>query len=228
MRRIVLASGNAGKAREFTRLLRPLVVESVPETVMLPPETGQTFAENAEIKARSTFMQLGGRLPVIADDSGLEVRALGGKPGIRSARYAGETATDGENVARLLRELAGRSDRSARFVCELVVVVPAYAGASPDEAPRLVRARGVLEGTIEVEPRGTDGFGYDPVFRPLGWWRTLAEVAPLDKDRVSHRGAAAHHLIQMLVDAGTFADGALIVDERGGADGGGGAVGEAP
>ncbi len=113
---MVLASGNAGKAREFTRLLQPLRVEPMPPFVVLPPETGETFLENAEIKARSVFAQLGGRLAVIADDSGLEVRALGGRPGVHSARYAAETATDEQNVSRLLHDLSRHDDRSARFV----------------------------------------------------------------------------------------------------------------
>ncbi len=200
--RVVLASGNAGKAREFTRLLQPLQVEPMPPFVVLPPETGETFLENAEIKARSVFAQLGGRLAVIADDSGLEVRALGGRPGVHSARYAGDRASDAENVSRLLHDLSRHDDRSARFVCELILLVPTHAGGAPEAAPCVLQARGVLEGTIETAPRGMGGFGYDPVFRPLGWTRTLAEADPQDKDRVSHRGVAARRLMQILAETG--------------------------
>lgn len=208
--RVVLASGNAGKAREFERLLAPVRVDPLPYDILLPEETGRTFAENAELKARAVFAQLNGTVAVLADDSGLEVRALGGRPGVLSARYAGDTASDHENVALLLRELEGAVDRSARFVCELVLLVPGPAVVGGNE-PLVVRARGTAEGTVETAPRGTEGFGYDPVFRPLGWVRTLAEVDPATKDLVSHRAAAARVLVDHMRALGLLGG---SVDER--------------
>jgi XTP/dITP diphosphohydrolase len=129
----------------------------------------------------------------------LEVTALGGRPGIYSARFAGENATDAENVRKLLGELHGSADRSARFVCALSLVLPGV-GESP--APRLVEVEGFTCGAIAREPRGLDGFGYDPVFQPEGWDLTLAEADPKDKDAVSHRGAAARALVQAVERAG--------------------------
>lgn len=191
----VLASGNRGKAEELTRLLHPLVrVSPLPAGISLPEETGTTFLENARLKAEAAFQALGGRAAVLADDSGLEVDALQGQPGVMSARYAGEKARDEDNVQRLLAALRGRSDRSARFVCELVLLLPASASA----APLWLRARGTLEGEIGQEPRGGNGFGYDPVFIPRGWSHTIAECSSQEKDAVSHRGAAARDLLAQL------------------------------
>ena len=155
------------------------------------------------------FHALGGAEAVLADDSGLEVTALGGRPGIYSARFASEHATDADNVARLLAELAGAADRSARFVCALCLVMPSVAGgglSAPADPRKGVAAEscgrleveGVTAGTITLEPRGSDGFGYDPVFQPDGWEMTLAETSPEDKDGVSHRGAAARALLECL------------------------------
>jgi XTP/dITP diphosphohydrolase len=198
---VVLATGNAGKAREFSRLLRPaFFVQPMPATVKLPPETGKTFAENARLKAQSVFAALGGGVAVLADDSGLEVAALGGRPGVLSARFAGKGAGDEENVGKLLREMHGRADREARFVCALCLVAPsrrAAKGASP-----MLEVEGVLLGTVTRTPRGTEGFGYDPVFQPDGWVLTLAEALPRDKDRVSHRGAAARALLEQVARLG--------------------------
>jgi len=189
LRTIVLATGNAGKAREFGRLLDGgRLVQPLPAGITLPEETGQTFAANALLKAEWVFAALGGRIAVLADDSGLEVSALGGRPGVLSARFAGPAATDQENVARLLDELVGCDDRAARFVCCLCLTLPGDR----------IQVEGVTEGVITSAPRGEDGFGYDPVFQPLGWELTLAEAAPVDKDGVSHRGAAARALLAAL------------------------------
>ena len=201
MLHVVLASRNVGKAREFARLLGPdLSVDVLPETISLPEETGTSFAENAELKAQSAFATLGGTVAVLADDSGLEVDALEGRPGVRSARFAGEAADDSDNVARLLQELEGSGERGAQFVCELVLLAPPASTApiSGCDGMLIVNARGVLRGEIEHEPRGTQGFGYDPVFRPQGWDVTLAEAGAEDKDAVSHRGNAARALVARL------------------------------
>jgi XTP/dITP diphosphohydrolase len=199
---VVLATGNAGKVREFDRLLAgAFEALPLPADAALPAETGQTFASNARLKAQAVFESLGGIQAVLADDSGLEVSALSGRPGIYSARFAGERATDAENVAKLLAQLDGATDRSAQFVCALCLVVP------EDGAPGVCRSlevEGVTKGTITLAPRGLDGFGYDPVFQPIGWELTLAEASPEDKDRVSHRGAAARALLE-------------CIDRRGGA-----------
>ena len=198
---VVLATGNAGKVREFNRLLAGVLdVLPLPSGVALPAETELTFAANARLKAQSAFESLGCMQAVLADDSGLEVSAMGGRPGIYSARFAGERATDTENVAKLLAELEGAADRSAQFVCALCLVAPgdravdARRGA-PAGGHRLVEVVGVIGGSITVAPRGLDGFGYDPVFQPAGWELTLAEASPEDKDLVSHRGAAARALL---------------------------------
>jgi len=193
---VILATGNAGKVREFGRLLAgAFEVRPLPPGVMLPAETEDTFAANARLKAEWVFRTVGGADPVLADDSGLEVTALGGRPGIYSARFAGPGASDAENVVRLLDELSGASDRSARFVCALCLVVPAGRELG---GRTVVEVEGVTRGMITVAPRGSDGFGYDPVFQPEGWDLTLAEAAPEAKDRVSHRGAAARALLDWL------------------------------
>lgn len=178
----------------------------VPVGVALPDETGETFAENAHLKAATVFAALGSETAVLADDSGLEVAALHGAPGVQSARYAGNDACDDENVRKLLAELSRHEDRTARFVCALCLILPSVA-ARPGEAPRVFTAEGLLDGRITSSPRGTDGFGYDPVFEPLGRTQTLAESSPADKDRVSHRGAAAKALLARLRADGIIADG---------------------
>jgi len=199
---LVLASGNPGKAREFERLLGGVFeVHPLPVGTEMPEETGDTFQENALIKAQAVFDALGGRCAVLAAASGLQVDALGGEPGVRSARFAGDGAGDAENVAKLLSLLEGETERTARFVCWLCLLLPApEAGGKPI----LVEATGEANGVIESAPRGEDGFGYDPVFRPLGWGSTLAEAGPEDKDSVSHRGAAARRLRAALEERGVF------------------------
>jgi XTP/dITP diphosphohydrolase len=193
---VVVATGNAGKVREFHRLLaEAFEVLPLPGGVDLPEETGDTFAANAKLKALSVFWAMGGAQAVVADDSGLEVAALDGRPGIYSARFAGESATDQDNVARLLAELDGALDRSARFVCALCLAMP---GAPGLNTAVVAEVQGFTRGAITLEPRGVDGFGYDPVFQPEGWDQTLAEASPADKDAVSHRGAAARALVDWL------------------------------
>jgi len=196
---VVLATGNAGKAREFARLLAGACeVRLMPPDVELPAETAPTFRGNARLKAEAVFAALRGEVAVLADDSGLEVAALGGRPGILSARFAGAEAGDEANVAKLLDELSGRAAREARFVCSLCLILPDAAGTGEDS--RVLEVEGFSPGTITLAPRGADGFGYDPVFQPDGWTKTLAEAAPADKDRVSHRGAAARALVALLAD----------------------------
>ena len=182
---LVLATRNQHKTREVRQLLgreHDLIDLSAFSGVSMPNETGDTFADNAVLKAVtvSKDRQLRDRL-VIADDSGLEVEALGGAPGIYSARYAGERATDQENVEKLLRELKGASTRSARFRC---VIALARSGKL------LGTFEGVVEGAIVDLPRGTNGFGYDPVFQPNGSEQTFAEMAPELKNKISHRAKA--------------------------------------
>jgi non-canonical purine NTP pyrophosphatase (RdgB/HAM1 family) len=197
---VVLATGNAGKGREFDRLFAGAVEgQPMPPGVQLPDETGLTFADNARLKAQTVFEALGCAQTVVADDSGLEVTALGGRPGIYSARFAGEGATDAQNVAKLLAELEGAADRSAHFVCALCLILPSDAASSGKRSAReTVEVECTTKGAITAAPRGLDGFGYDPVFLPEGWRLTLAEASPADKDSVSHRGAAARALVERL------------------------------
>jgi len=204
---IIVATSNPNKAREFAKLLPDVEVLPMPEGIELPEETGDTFEENARLKALSVLEQLsempgrseivsagreiapGSKLWVMADDSGIEIEALGGAPGIYSARYAGENATDTDNVDKLLKELEGRDDRGARFVCVLVCV-----SANGDE----LVANGYFEGTIAESPRGRSGFGYDPAFIPLEKTLTVAEISAEEKNRISHRARAAHSLLAQL------------------------------
>lgn len=183
-----LASTNEHKLRELRALLpgweiEPLAVEAMPE------ETGASFYENALAKARFGSAVGDSSSWTLGEDSGLEVVGLGGRPGVRSARYAGPGASDEENVARLLGELAGREGdaRRARYVCELVCL-------SPEGAQ--LRGRGTLEGRIGEEPRGEEGFGYDPVFLPEGEERTVAELGDAWKQEHSHRARAAGELVR--------------------------------
>lgn len=185
-RRVVLASSNAGKLREFDGLLAGsgfTVMRQSDLGVEPPPETGSSFLENALIKARNASRLTG--LPAIADDSGIEVDALGGGPGVYSARYAGEDASDEENLDKLLQALAGRpaAERGARYRCVVVYV------AHADDVRPLV-GEGTWEGTIIDERRGTNGFGYDPSFVPRGDTRTVAEIPSEEKNRKSHRAQA--------------------------------------
>jgi XTP/dITP diphosphohydrolase len=197
-RRVVLASGNAGKLRELSSLLAPLGWELLPQSslgIESVAETGTTFAENALLKARHAARL--GRLPALADDSGIEVDALGGRPGVWSARYAGEHASDQENLEKLLAALRGvpRERRTARYRC-----VIAFVASAADPAPIL--AEGCWEGAIASAPRGAGGFGYDPIFLPRSAaGRTAAELGPAEKDAVSHRGQALAALLGRLSSA---------------------------
>jgi len=185
--RIVLASHNRHKAEELTRLLPGHQVEPYPGD--LPEETGSTFLENARLKAEHVHRALAGSDWVLADDSGIAAAALGGAPGVRSARYAGDEATDAENLARLLAALDGVGDRRVSYVAELVAI-------SPDG--RELRARGELQGKLARAPSGDGWFGYDTAFVPEGETRTVAEMPAAEKDRISHRGRAAEALRELL------------------------------
>ena len=188
--RIAIASRNAHKLREIGRIcvewpVEWLTVENHEGPWPDVEETGSTYLENALLKARAGAAALGE--PALADDSGIEVDALGGRPGARSARFAGEDATDQRNLDELIRALKGvpGSGRTARYRCVVVL-------AFPDG--RELHAEGICEGTLVGKPRGSGGFGYDPIFVPEGWDRTMAELADEEKDRISHRGRALRAL----------------------------------
>ncbi len=179
--RLLLATRNAHKVREFARLLGGIELDALPGDVDTPPETGDTYAANALIKARAAAGATG--RAAIADDSGIEAAALGGRPGVRSARYAGPEAEDGDNLALLRREVPPGS--RLRYVCVIAHVSPGGAETCFE---------GVCEGTMAPEGAGTRGFGYDPVFVPDGERRTMAELSDTEKDAISHRGHAARAL----------------------------------
>lgn len=194
LRLLVVASGNPGKVREFRALLGDLPFEVVAQSelgVVGPPETGTSFLENALLKARHAAMAT--QSAALADDSGLEVDALGGAPGIHSARYAGPGASDAANNAKLLAALAGMplAARRARYRCALVFL------SGPDDQSPLT-AEGVWEGTILDAPRGNDGFGYDPYFWVPELNASAAELDPAEKNRQSHRGTALRSLSALL------------------------------
>jgi XTP/dITP diphosphohydrolase len=199
--RAVLASANPGKLRELAALLAPLSLQLTAQGdfgIRPAAETGTTFTENALLKARHAARHA--RLPALADDSGLEVEALGGRPGVRSARFAGEGASDAQNLARLLEELEGVPEgfRQARYQCVIV-----WVRSVGDQAPLV--AHGTWEGRIGHAPRGAGGFGYDPVFIPAGERRTAAELSAAQKNTVSHRAQALQALVAMLRAAGYIA-----------------------
>ena len=189
--RAVVATRNEHKLRELREILGSLELVPLPPDVDLPPEDAETFAENALDKARAAHAATG--MAAIADDSGIAARALDGRPGPRSARFAGPDATDEENLNLLLSELADREDRAVAYVCAL-----AYVGE--DGRERVVEGR--CEGTLAREPRGIGGFGYDPAFVPVdtgpGDDRTMAELGPEEKHAISHRGRAARRLAEVL------------------------------
>jgi XTP/dITP diphosphohydrolase len=189
--RAVVATHNQDKLRELGEILASLELVPLPDEVELPPEVGETFADNALAKARAVHAVTG--MATIADDSGIVARALGGRPGVRSARYAGPEAGDEENLELLLRELAGAADRSVAYVCSLACV-------DEDGAEHLFEGR--CEGQLAGEPRGSGGFGYDPAFVPddtgPGDRRTMAELSAAEKHAISHRGRAARKFASWL------------------------------
>lgn len=195
MKRIVLASNNPGKLREFSALLAPLGIEVLPQSLFDVPEAEEphcTFVENALEKARHCSRITG--LPALADDSGICVSALDGAPGVYSARFAGEPKSDANNNALLIEKLAGEEDRSAHYVCVLVLV-------RHPEDPQPLIAEGEWHGQIIATPRGSQGFGYDPLFLLPELEQTAAELAPELKNTLSHRGTACRRLIEKLSHA---------------------------
>jgi XTP/dITP diphosphohydrolase len=185
--RLAIASRNAGKIREILAICRDWPVEWATADERWPDveETGDTYAENALLKARAVAEATG--VPAMADDSGIEVDALDGAPGVRSARFAGPEATDEENLRMLIDAIHDTDVRTARYRCVAVL----SDGTSVEAT---------CEGTLITEPRGSSGFGYDPIFVPEGEHRTMAELSPEEKDRISHRGKAFRALREMLAD----------------------------
>jgi XTP/dITP diphosphohydrolase len=198
MRHVVLASSNVGKLREMSALLAPLGFELVTQgslSIDSAEETGTTFIENALLKARHAAQQA--QLPAISDDSGIEVDALDGRPGVYSARFAGENAGDQDNNRKLLAELRDvpAELRQARYQCVIVFVRDAN-----DLDP--IVARGSWEGQVATEPRGSGGFGYDPLFVPAGMHNTAAQLEPARKNELSHRAQALRALVAALQEKG--------------------------
>lgn len=190
MKQLIVATKNNGKADEFKTFFKayPIKVLSLldlPEAVPDIDETGTTFEANAAIKAEEIAARM--QIPVLADDSGLVIDALNGKPGVYSARYAGEPTDDQKNITKVLEELTGITieKRGARFVCVLAIAAP-YKGT--------VFYHGTCDGTIALEPKGENGFGYDPIFTPKGYQQTMAELDPSVKNEISHRSRAINDL----------------------------------
>ena len=193
MLQILAATSNPHKVTEFRSAFHPIqeklqiiTLGDIPPFTM-PEENGTSFEENAMIKAKaaSAFADM----PAFADDSGLEVAALDGAPGIYSARYAGDRATDAERIAKLLHELEGKESRRARFVCAMAL---AYRGSE------VKTFRGIVNGTVLTQPRGSHGFGYDPVFVPDGYEQSFGELGAGIKDRISHRAHALEQLVAFI------------------------------
>jgi XTP/dITP diphosphohydrolase len=193
---VIVATRNEHKLRELGELLPGLELDPLPPEVELPPEDALSFSENALGKARAAHAATG--RPAIADDSGIEAYGLGGRPGVRSARYAGEDATDEENLAKLLDEVGTQDDRRVAYVAVIALV---------DEGGNESIFEGRCEGTLARDARGSGGFGYDPAFIPDDTGpdddRTMAELSPEEKNAISHRGRAARALATHLgVEAG--------------------------
>jgi XTP/dITP diphosphohydrolase len=184
---LIVATRNEHKLRELGELLPGVELDPLPPEVELPPEEGQTFSENALGKARAAHAATG--RAAIADDSGIEAHGLAGRPGVHSARYAGQDATDERNLAKLLEEVGRQDDRRVSYVCEIALV---------DEGGNESVFEGRCEGTLATDPRGSGGFGYDPAFVPDDTGpddeRTMAELTPKEKNAISHRGRAAREL----------------------------------
>jgi XTP/dITP diphosphohydrolase len=183
----LVATRNDHKLRELRELLSGVELDPLPPEVELPPEEALSFSENALGKARAAQATTG--RPAIADDSGIEARGLGGRPGVRSARYAGEEASDEENLSKLLDEVGAQDDRRVAYVAVIALV---------DEGGNESVFEGRCEGTLAAEPRGAGGFGYDPAFIPDDTGpddaRTMAELSSEEKNAISHRGRAAREL----------------------------------
>jgi XTP/dITP diphosphohydrolase len=199
MRKLVLATRNPGKIREFARLLSEyasdievLGLEEFPDMPDVE-ETGDSFEENSLLKASAVAEFT--KLPSLADDSGLCVNALNGDPGIFSARFAGEHGNDQANNEKLLQELKDKSDRSAQFICVVTLVVPTESGS------KVIVESGNIEGTIVEASRGDSGFGYDPLFQPIGSNLTFGEFPHGEKDKISHRGQALRKIAPRISEA---------------------------
>lgn len=191
-RRLILASNNAGKLKEFAQLLAPIGFDLHPQGEFNVPEAEEpfgTFVENALQKARHAARLTG--LPALADDSGVCVNALGGAPGVYSARFAGEPKSDARNNEKLVKDLAAHADKSAYYYCVLVYVRHA-------DDPQPVIADGMWRGQIVDTPRGANGFGYDPYFLIPSLGKTVAELEPGEKNGLSHRGQALRALVEKL------------------------------
>lgn len=192
LKQLVLASNSAGKVREFSALFAPLGIAIIPQGdlgIAAAEEPYFTFVENALTKARHASME--SNLPALADDSGICIAALDGRPGVRSARYAGEEASDANNNAKVIAELKGVSDRRAHYVCALVFIRHAL-----DPEPVIVQTQWHGE-WIDV-PQGNSGFGYDPHFWIPSLGKTAAELDPIEKNKISHRGQALRDLLRIL------------------------------
>jgi XTP/dITP diphosphohydrolase len=188
---LLVATRNEHKLRELRESLPGVELEGLPAGIELPPEEGETFAENALVKARAAHAATG--RAAVADDSGIEAEGLGGRPGVRSARYAGEEASDEQNLAKLLDEVGRQDDRRVAYVADIALVT--------EDGDEFV-FEGRCEGTLATEPRGSGGFGYDPAFIPDDTGpddrRTMAELTPEEKNALSHRGRAARALAEHL------------------------------
>lgn len=189
---LLIGTQNKGKIKELKKFLADLSFEIKSldefENIVEPEETGSTFAENAALKA--TYYALETEMHTLADDSGLEVEALGGSPGVFSARYAGENSTDAEKIAKLIDELKKKVDRRAKFVCSMAI---------SDKTGKIIfAADGICEGSIALNASGTNGFGYDPVFIPDGFEKTFGELSEEIKSEISHRKRAINKIIRFL------------------------------
>lgn len=187
--KIVIATTNKGKFEEITKILYPILnnikflsLNEFPK-IQEPEENGKTFFENALIKAKYYYSKLG--IPVITDDSGLEVEALNGEPGVYSSRYAGPNSTQKDLIEKLLKNMKDKTNRNARFVCCAVFLY---------EKDKFIFSEGIVEGIITTSPKGTYGFGYDPIFIPKGYNKTFAELGPEIKNQISHRKQAFQKL----------------------------------
>lgn len=192
MQSLLIATKNFGKIKELKELTAnlPLLIVDLSKfpNVAEPEETGATFSENAALKAQSYALQT--KLWALADDSGLEVATLNGAPGVFSARYAGENASDQDRIEKLLREMENMHERRARFVCSMAV--------ADNSGEIKFSAEGVCEGTIALQPNGSNGFGYDPIFIPDGFSNTFGELSSDIKQQISHRARALNKIIQQL------------------------------